>query len=143
MEGDFVRKMPAAIEAEQAVLGSILIKPEAFETVAGILKAEDFYAEDHKAVFSAMRDMFLQSKKIDAVTLINNMKALGTYTDENLLAYVKNLLGAESAHSPLRKDRFPFVRQYAPRFFHRTLLYQNIIPWLPGHFVFWGLYVGA
>ena len=112
MEADFVRKMPASIEAEQAVLGSILIKPEAFETVAGILKAEDFYAEDHKAVFSAMRDMFLQSKKIDAVTLINNMKALGTYTDDNLLVYVKNLLGAVPTASNI-KDYAKIVAEKA------------------------------
>ena len=39
-----IKQMPVSIEAEQAFLGSILRKPEAFDTVGGMLTAEDFYA---------------------------------------------------------------------------------------------------
>ena len=51
MEADFVRKMPVSIEAEQAVLGAIIIKPESFDNIGGMLTANDFYLEDHKRIY--------------------------------------------------------------------------------------------
>jgi len=50
------RRMPYSLEAEQAVLGSILIDPERINDVVGIIKADDFYLEEHRAIFLAMQD---------------------------------------------------------------------------------------
>ena len=81
MAVDLIRKMPMSLEAEQAVLGAILIKPEAFADVTGILHAEDFYADEHKKIFIALQSMFLSSKSVDAVTLVNTLVAQGAYRD--------------------------------------------------------------
>ena len=54
MEKSIVRMMPHDVEAEQAVLGAMLIDNEAVSTVFEILKADDFYREDNKEIFSAI-----------------------------------------------------------------------------------------
>ena len=99
---DFMRKLPASVEAEQAVLGSILIKPEVFEAVAGSLKAEDFYLEEHKHIFSAMRDMFLQSRQIDPITLVNALIAAGTHDENSGISYIRSLAGVVPSAANVR-----------------------------------------
>ena len=65
------RKMPFSAEAEQSVLGSVLIDPDCFNRLTGILSESDFYVEDHRLVFAAMQNLFSESRNIDPVTLIN------------------------------------------------------------------------
>ncbi len=95
MAVDLMRKLPMSLEAEQAVLGAILIRPEAFADVTGILHAEDFYMDEHKKIFSALQNMFLSSRSVDAVTLVNTMVAEGAYRDsESGIAYLGTLAQA-------------------------------------------------
>jgi len=49
-----VKQMPVSIEAEQAFLGSIIRKPDAFDSVGGMLTAEDFYLEEHKNIYLSL-----------------------------------------------------------------------------------------
>ena len=65
------RKMPYSLEAEQSVLGSILIDPESFADIASIMDAEDFYTPDHREIYRAMQDLFLANRTIDLVTLLD------------------------------------------------------------------------
>lgn len=89
------RKLPASIEAEQALLGAVLIKPTVFEDIAGIVFADDFYIDEHKKIFNAMQSMFLQSRSIDTVTLVNTLVQLGSYSDEaGGVAYLSTLAQA-------------------------------------------------
>ena len=81
--------MPVSIEAEQSVLGSILIKPDCFDSVVGILQEEDFYTEEHRHIFASMRDMFLTSKHIDAVTLVNTLVTQGVYSEDTGYEYMQ------------------------------------------------------
>ena len=78
---DLLRKLPLSVEAEQSVLGSILVKPESFEKIAGQLTPDDFYMEEHKAIFAAIQEMFLKNRTIDTVTLVNAL-VQGGYRDE-------------------------------------------------------------
>ncbi len=95
MTVDIGRKLPASVEAEQAVLGSVLIKPEVFDDIAGMIFADDFYIEEHKKIFTAMQTMFLQSRSIDTVTLVNTLVSLGSYADtESGVSYLGTLAGA-------------------------------------------------
>ena len=59
-ELDSIRKMPYSIEAEQAILGAIIVDPQKYDEVS-YLSAEEFYLEQHKQIFSAMTSMFLSS----------------------------------------------------------------------------------
>lgn len=67
------RKLPYSAEAEQSVLGCILIAPEKFSDIAGIVNSEDFYLQEHQQIFRAMQQLFLESRDIDLVTLIDEM----------------------------------------------------------------------
>ena len=95
MAVDLLRKLPMSLEAEQAVLGAILIKPEAFTDVTGILHAEDFYLDEHKKIFNALQSMFLSSQSVDTVTLVNTLVAQGAYRDsESGITYLAGLAEA-------------------------------------------------
>ena len=87
------RKVPFLVDAEQSVLGSILINPECFNDVAQIVTSEDFYMEDHKNIFLAMHTFNLQNRSIDPITLVNELVAKGVYADENAArAYIRLLV---------------------------------------------------
>ena len=76
------RKIPFSVEAEQSVLGSVLIDPRCYDDVAQIIKADDFYIEEHKDIFSIMHEFNLAGRDIDLVTLINQLVVKGVYADE-------------------------------------------------------------
>ncbi len=83
-----IKQMPVSIEAEQAVLGSIIIKPETFDFVGGILNADDFYLDDHKRIFRAITSMYMQSKVIDPITLVNVLIEEGGKDKESSVQYI-------------------------------------------------------
>ncbi|MFA6947693.1 MAG: replicative DNA helicase [Eubacteriales bacterium] len=88
---EFGRRLPFSLEAEQSVLGSVLIDPERFPSVATMLSADDFYLGEHKAIYEAMQQLFLKSRTIDLVTLIDMLVTGGTYTDEESKNYIKTI----------------------------------------------------
>ncbi|MDD6264958.1 MAG: replicative DNA helicase [Clostridia bacterium] len=84
------RKLPFSLEAEQSVLGSILVDPECFNKLPSIVSESDFYLEEHKGIYSAMQKLFLESKMIDPVTLMSELVKNGTYkTEEDGTRYIK------------------------------------------------------
>lgn len=84
--------MPVSIEAEQAVLGSILIKPSCFDQIADTLTSESFSTDDHKEIWLSMRELYLKNKDIDVVTLIDMLVKRGVYkNDEQGRTYIKIL----------------------------------------------------
>ena len=73
MDNDLIRRVPVSVEAEQSVLGSILIKPaECFEAISGLITADDFYMKEHQLIFTAMQEMFqLNAIKTHAIITQN------------------------------------------------------------------------
>lgn len=86
---EFERKMPFALEAEQSVLGSILIDPEKFSEITDVLTANDFYVPEHAEIFNSMQELFIKSKDIDIVTLIDMLVSRGIYDKDNAAKYVR------------------------------------------------------
>ncbi len=86
---DIQKNLPCALEAEQSVLGSILIDPNCFADLTEILHAEDFYLEEHGEIFYAMYDLFSKSREIDLVTLIDTLVSRGVYNEEESKKYIK------------------------------------------------------
>jgi replicative DNA helicase len=64
-----LRIPPQSIEAEQAVLGGLMLAPEAFDTVASLLAESDFYRRDHQLIYRAIRELADRNRPFDAVTL--------------------------------------------------------------------------
>lgn len=91
-ELETLKRMPFSMEAEQAVLGAILIDSEKINEVLTLLKPEDFYLEQHQAIFTAMTEMFISNKAIDVVTLISTLTQLGNYTEGDAAKYIKMLV---------------------------------------------------
>lgn len=91
MEMDELRQMPYSLEAEQAVLGSVLINPECFKDVAVILKTRHFYISQHKEIYEIMLHMFESGMTIDIVTLLDELKVRGVYDEAGGKSYLLQL----------------------------------------------------
>ena len=76
------RQPPHSLEAEQAVLGSVLIDSQCVTEIIGILKPEDFYLQQNREIFEAIYEMFNFSQTIDPVTVLEKLRELGYYTDK-------------------------------------------------------------
>ena len=97
MDTSLMKQMPVSVEAEQALLGSIIVSPDAFDKVGGIISAEDFYVEEHKHIYSALLKMYAQNKTIDVVTLVNALVEMGDRDEAGGIQYITLL--AESVPS--------------------------------------------
>lgn len=82
------RQLPVSIEAEQSVLGSILIDPDSLNQVADILTAESFSTDDHREIWLAIKELYLHDKNIDVVTLIDMLVKRGVYKNDRTRAYL-------------------------------------------------------
>ncbi|MBQ7821439.1 MAG: replicative DNA helicase [Clostridia bacterium] len=89
VQGLSQRKVPFSLEAEQSVLGSILIDPRSIEDIADIISYSDFYIDDHAKIYLAMSELFLNSKNIDLVTLIDMLTKQGAFKDRDINDYIK------------------------------------------------------
>ena len=85
------RQLPHSLEAEQAVLGSILIDSRCLTDVIGILRAEDFYLEQNRQIYQTIYTMFNFSQTVDPVTVLDKMRELGFYND-NSREYILQLM---------------------------------------------------
>ncbi len=72
---------PQNIEAEQCVLGAMLIEREAIIKAADILQADDFYRQDHRVIFEAIMALFNKNEAVDLVTVTEELKHLGKLAD--------------------------------------------------------------
>ncbi len=85
------RQAPQSLEAEQAVLGSVLIDSRCIADIVGIVKPEDFYLQQNREIFEAIYTMFNYSETIDPVTVLDKMRELG-YFHDNSRDYILQLM---------------------------------------------------
>ena len=86
------RQMPHSVEAEQAVLGSMLIDARCVPEVIELLKPEDFYLRQNREIYETIYSMFNFSMTIDPVTVLDHMKQNGVYNDNTSRNYVLQLM---------------------------------------------------
>lgn len=84
-------EMPHSLEAEQALLGCLIIDAKIQVDVAAYLKEEDFYAESHKTIFQAMKEIIKKNLPVDVITLTNTLEKLGTLQDAGGITYIAEL----------------------------------------------------
>ena len=85
------KQMPQSLEAEQSVLGSILIDSRCVTDVIGLVTPDDFYLRQNREVYEAIYTMFNFSQTIDPVTVLDKLKELGYYHD-NSRDYILQLM---------------------------------------------------
>lgn len=71
------KQLPHSTEAEQAVLGGLMLANDSFESVAGIITADDFYSQDHRLIFRAMGQLAANERPFDLLTLSEALKEGG------------------------------------------------------------------
>lgn len=89
------RQPPQSVEAEQAVLGSILIDSRCLTDVIGIVRPEDFFLRQNREIYETIYTMFNFSQTIDPVTVLDKMRELGFYREteqENSRNYIQQLM---------------------------------------------------
>lgn len=89
------RQLPQSLEAEQSVLGSILIDSRCLTDIIGILRPEDFYLRQNREIYETIYTMFNFSQTIDPVTVLDKMRELGYYREteqENSRNYIQQLM---------------------------------------------------
>ncbi len=82
---------PQSIEAEQSVLGSMLIDNREIADVVEILSADDFYREAHRLIFEAILALFGENEAVDFVTVTDRLKKAGTLEKAGGIALVTSL----------------------------------------------------
>ncbi|MFN7935934.1 MAG: replicative DNA helicase [Bryobacteraceae bacterium] len=87
----FEKGLPANIDAERFVLGSILVDAEAMMYVGGVLDAEDFSLEKHRRIFLRMMELHDRNEHIDRVTLANELMRHGQLESVDGLGYLVSL----------------------------------------------------
>ncbi|HEY6394038.1 MAG TPA: replicative DNA helicase [Candidatus Binataceae bacterium] len=87
----FVKGLPANLDAERFVLGSILLNDSLYLQVAGAVEPEDFSLEKHRRIFARMKDLYDRAEKIDRVTLTNELMKQGQLESVDGMTYLLSL----------------------------------------------------
>lgn len=83
--------VPWSLEAEQSVLGGLLIDPMAFDRVAGLVSEASFWSAQHRTIFACIAAMVASNKPVDQLTAYEALKAAGKADDAGGLAYLNAL----------------------------------------------------
>lgn len=88
------RVPPQSLEAERALLGALLLKPDAVHDVSDLIRADSFYAEKHRIIFSAMRELAERGEPIDQLTLSQRLSDQGLLERAGGRSYLAELVSA-------------------------------------------------
>jgi len=88
------RVPPQNLEAEQGVLGSMLLDRDAIARVVEMLRPEDFYRDAHRRIFEAVVDLFERGEPVDLITVTDRLRDKGQLDDVGGASYVTALLNS-------------------------------------------------
>ena len=83
---------PQDIDAEQSVLGSLLIDKDAIVKIADIITAEDFYRKSHEMIFKAIVELYTKSEPIDLLTISSRLKEKKQFKEIGGMSYLTTLI---------------------------------------------------
>lgn len=96
------RTMPNSIEAEQSVIGSMMMDRAAIVAASEMLLAEDFYHTQYGVLFDSMVELFNQNEPVDFVTLQNKLKEKDVPPEISSLGYISDLVAAVPTSANVR-----------------------------------------
>lgn len=95
MDEAFIKKIqPNSVEAEQSVIGAMIMDRDAIADVSDIVSAEDFYQKQHGVLFEAMVELYKEGKPVDLVTLQNKLKEKDVPESMKSLEFIRDLVEA-------------------------------------------------
>ncbi len=116
--GDGLRLPPHSIEAEQSLLGGLMLDSAAWDQIADRVLAEDFYRNDHRLIFEAAGGLIERNQPCDAVTLSGHLESQGMLDQVGGLSY----LGSLARDTPTSAN----IRAYADIVRERSVLRKLI-----------------
>ncbi|WP_198265715.1 replicative DNA helicase [sulfur-oxidizing endosymbiont of Gigantopelta aegis] len=99
---DALKLPPHSIDAEQSILGGLLINNESWDHIASIVNEDDFYRRDHRIIFKAIREQIEEGKPCDVVTLSERLETHNEIDDAGGLAYLGSLVNNTPSASNIR-----------------------------------------
>ncbi len=91
MDAPIMRSLPNNLEAEQSVLGSMIIDKNAIVRATESLKSDDFYRDSHKVIFSGIMELFQKDIPIDMITLIEHLKSVEKLDSAGGISYITEI----------------------------------------------------
>ena len=123
---DIFEKLPFDFEAEQSVLGAVLINPDCISELLDLIKADHFFKEHHQKIFEAMISMFSLGEPMDFITILKKVRDLGIFeNDEQAKIYLTSLVSTV----PTAKNVLTYARIVQEKYYVRSLMtvYKKII----------------
>ncbi len=93
---------PHSIEAERSVLGGLLLDENAWDSISGIVSADDFYRGDHRIIFRCMQQLVEQNNPLDIITISESLDAVNELGNVGGLAYISDLADGTPTASNIR-----------------------------------------
>ncbi len=115
---DSLKTPPHSVEAEQSVLGGLLMENSAWDRIADVLGAEDFYRHDHRLIFKHVMKLLEQGKPADAITVAESLENSAELQNVGGLAYI----GALVQNTPSAAN----IRRYAEIVRERSVMRQLV-----------------
>ena len=91
MESPMMRSLPQSIEAEQSVIGAMIIDKSAIAQVLEKLNEDDFYRDGHKAIYKAIKEMYAKDMAVDLVTILEYLKTTDMLDKAGGVTYISEL----------------------------------------------------
>ena len=98
------RVPPQSLEAEQSLLGSMLLDKDAAESALEMVTAEDFYRDSHRQIYQAIKALRRDNEDIDLTTVTESLRKAGTLERVGGASYISTL--GNSVPSPLHWERY-------------------------------------
>lgn len=111
-------RLPYSVDAEQAVLGSMIIDPNCINEVAVQVKTDYFYIPQHREIYSAISSMYELSQSIDFISLLERLKKDGVYDETGGKEYLTKLVQAV----PSSANVMTYVGIIREQYYQRALM---------------------
>ncbi len=118
----YAQQVPNSVEAERAVLGSILLLPEVFDEVALLVRATDFYDDANRAIFEHLLAMHDGGQRIDLMLLVERLKKADAYETIGGAAYLAEI----GRQVPTAAHAEYYARIVADKSVLRSLIHASI-----------------
>ena len=106
------RQPPHSEDAEQSLLGGIMLEERAWDQIADIVSGKDFYRPDHRLIFAAMEELVERNQPLDAITVGDHLQRQGKLDDAGGRAYLARLVGNTPGAANIRRYA-SIVREHA------------------------------
>lgn len=96
------RVMPHSVEAEQSVIGAMILDQEAISVAQELLASEDFYQKQYGVLFEAMTGLYSEGKPVDLITLQNRLKEMDVPPEISSLEFIRDMLAVVPTSANVR-----------------------------------------